>query len=144
MHAFIEKILMLHELYRTPELPAMYLAGSSRHLYDIVRLYRQLQLDDRELDRALFLKLRRHRVTWYKRKSAMYRSCSLNRICFIPPLGLLGPLMDDYRKLRKEVLFDRQLEFPALIGCIQQINYRINGIQWPGLQKGAVPQALPV
>jgi len=38
--------------------------------------------------------------------------------------------MDDYRKLRKYTILNSSLDFPALIGKIQQINGSINGRQW--------------
>jgi len=42
--------------------------------------------------------------------------------------------MDDYRRLRKEIIFDPTWEFPMLIGQIQQINAELNGIHWPFLE----------
>lgn len=127
---------MLHELYQVHELPARYLAGTSRHLYDIARLYERVQRQCTGMDESLYRALRRHRQTWFGRKSTLYRSSTFNKLCFIPPTKLLGLLMDDYRRLRKEVLFDPGLSFPALIGKIQQINASINGIEWPYILEG--------
>ncbi|UAY55588.1 nucleotidyl transferase AbiEii/AbiGii toxin family protein [Arachidicoccus terrestris] len=131
MQVLTEKMLLLHELYQVRDLPARLLPGSSRHLYDIVRLYEQLQSQKAVIDESLYRALRRHRQNWFGRKSTVYRSSTYNKLCFIPPCNLLGLLMDDYRRLRKEVLFDQRLTFPALIGKIQQINASINGIEWP-------------
>ena len=39
--------------------------------------------------------------------------------------------MDDYRRLRKEVVFDASVDFPRLLARIHAINALVNGIEWP-------------
>jgi len=134
MHCLLEKMLLLHELYRIPEIPSRYIPGTSRHLYDIVHLYEKLQGEGVKIDWNLLNKLRMHRSRWLGRATTVYRESCHRKLCFIPPFRLLGPLMDDYRRLRKEVIFDSSWEFPVLIGRIQQINASLNGIQWPYLE----------
>lgn len=134
MQCLLEKMLLLHELYRIEE-PASYkIIGTARHLYDIVQLFELVSTTTDRMDQNLLNRLRRHRNEWLKISTTSFRGCSFKKLCFIPPLNLLGPLMDDYRKLRKEVIFDQQWDFPVLVGKIQQINQWFNGIQWPRLK----------
>lgn len=121
----------MHEWCHQGDLPSRYLKGKSRHLYDIICLHHHIEQQGRYLKKSLFNALRRHRQLWYGRKSTTFRSSTLQKLCFHPPHAMLGDLMDDYRALRKDVIFDRTLEFPVLLGKIQQINAWVNGMEGP-------------
>ncbi|HTN38380.1 MAG TPA: nucleotidyl transferase AbiEii/AbiGii toxin family protein [Arachidicoccus sp.] len=127
----LEKAFLLHELFQRREVPASRLEGQSRHLYDLVKIVDHAPLEQLILDKALYRALRLHRKFWYHQKEVRYNKLNLKRLCFIPPLQLLGIMMDDYRRLRRDVLFDTRYDFTELIGRVQEINGRLNGLQWP-------------
>jgi len=135
MQCLLEKMLLLHELYRMEEPAFNKITGTARHLYDIVQLFELVSATTNKMDQSLLNRLRRHRNEWYNVPTTIIRGCTLKKLCFIPPLNLLGPLMDDYRKLRREVIFDHRWEFPILVGKIQQINERLNGTRWRKLRE---------
>ena len=129
-HQFLEKLLMMHEVFRYKGITTKYLEGGSRHLYDIVSINDRLEAMEIPLNRKLYGDLRYYRNQWFGRSCLMHRSTSLNQLCFVPPVHLLGFLMDDYRALRKQLIFDTRLDFPSLIGKLQKVNEKINGRLW--------------
>lgn len=127
----MEKMLLLHEYFHQEAISTRHLIGQSRHLFDIAKLVTSnpeliADLQTEELNRLLV-----HRKFWYRQKEVNYARIKMSRLCFIPPLEVLGALMDDFRHLRQHYLFTGSCDYATLIGQIQAFNDQLNGHSWP-------------
>lgn len=127
----MEKMLLLHECFHLQTVARRHLTGQSRHLLDIARLVSwdpglvsALQVEE-------FNRLLTHRRFWYRQKEVNYAQIKMSRLCFIPPLEVLGALMDDFRQLRQLYLLTGSYDYATLIGQIQTFNDQLNGHSWP-------------
>jgi predicted nucleotidyltransferase component of viral defense system len=125
---FLEKICLLHEEFSKPIEQAR-VERMSRHLYDLVRMtdtpIAKNALDNTDLHRAIIS----HRRMFIAMKGFDYDTLVPATINIIPPKEVISQWEDDYNKM-KTMIYGGSPTFNELIKKIQQLNERINQINW--------------
>jgi predicted nucleotidyltransferase component of viral defense system len=125
---FLEKICLLHEEFSKP-IEQTRVERMSRHLYDLIRMtdtpIAKNALDNKDLYQAIIS----HRRMFIAMKGFDYDTLVPATINIIPPKEVISQWEDDYNKM-KTMIYGGSLPFNELMRKIQQLNERINQINW--------------
>ena len=126
---FLEKICLLHEEFAKSQ-EFMRSERMSRHLYDLVRMFdagiAEKALPDKELYRSIV----EHRKIFIGLKGFDYDTLLPEKICIIPPENVIAQWQKDYETMRETMIYGESLPFDKLIGKIEELNEKINKVEW--------------
>ncbi|MEO6282265.1 MAG: nucleotidyl transferase AbiEii/AbiGii toxin family protein [Dyadobacter sp.] len=126
---FLEKIFLLHEEFqKSPE--KIRVDHLSRHLYDIEKLNRSPFADKALSDAVLYQNIVDHRRKFTALADVNYDNHRPDNIAFVPPKHLLPSWEADYRQMRENMIYGDTLTFRELIGELEILQKRINGLNW--------------
>jgi hypothetical protein len=125
---FLEKICLLHEEFSKPS-KLLRVERMSRHLYDLSRMTDTLIAENALKNKDLYQSIIAHRRMFIAMKDFDYDTLNPVTINIIPPQNIIAQWEEDYSKMQT-MIYGNLLPFSELIEKIQQLNKRINQINW--------------
>jgi predicted nucleotidyltransferase component of viral defense system len=126
---FIEKICLLHEEFAKPT-ETMRTERMSRHLFDLERMYNSGIADKAFVNKNLWKNIVEHRRVFMGLKGFDYSTLSPATIQIIPPENAINEWRRDYEAMRETMIYGESLPFNDLIDQIEQLNEKINQLDW--------------
>jgi predicted nucleotidyltransferase component of viral defense system len=125
---FWEKICLLHEEFAKPQ-EFTRTERMSRHLYDLVEMYKAGIAEKALADRDLFVNIVEHRRTFIGLKGFDYNTLNPATITIIPPESVIRKWQQDYETMRQTMIYGESLPFDKLLDKIKQLNERVNQLE---------------
>ncbi len=120
---FLEKIFLLHEEFRKPEIRTYRM---TRHLYDIERIanteYGKMALNDD----VLFNTIVEHRKHYTPLRSEDYSKHSKGSLTILPPQEIVKDWEEDYKSMQENMISGTSLKWEDLLVRIEKIQENIN------------------
>ena len=126
---FLEKVCLLHEEFAQPQ-KFMRTERMSRHLYDLVKLDDAGIAEKALINKELYKSIVEHRRIFIGLKEFDYDTLTPTRINIIPPENIIELWKADYETMCETMIYETSLPFNKLINKIEQLNERINNIDW--------------
>lgn len=126
---FLEKLFLIHEEFSKP-IEEIRIDRMSRHLYDIERLMDTDFVKDALTDESLYKEIVRHRQKFIGLKGFDYNTLLPQRINLLPPDAVKRKYGIDYRRMQDSMIFGNSLSFNQLLKRIEELNKRVNEIQF--------------
>ena len=126
---FLEKICLLHEEFSKPQ-ELIRTERMSRHLYDLVQIMDTPVAEKALTNKALYESIVGHRRVFVALKGFDYSTLATKTIKIVPPESVIARWQQDYETMQRTMIYGNSLLFNKLINKIQQLNERINQIDW--------------
>ncbi|MDR1022189.1 MAG: nucleotidyl transferase AbiEii/AbiGii toxin family protein [Prevotellaceae bacterium] len=125
---FWEKVCLLHEEF-SKQSKDIRVNRMSRHLYDIVRILETPIAENALKSKYLYQSIVAHRRMFIAMKGFDYDTLAPTTLNIVPPKEIIAKWEEDYNKMQT-MIYGKILLFNDLIEKIQQLNERINQIDW--------------
>ena len=102
----------------------------SRHLYDLERMYKAGIAEKALINKRLYDSIVEHRRVFIGLKDFDYNTLAPATLNIIPPREMYAQWQQDYETMRETMIYGSSLPFNKLIDKIQQLNKRINDLDW--------------
>ncbi len=126
---FWEKVCLLHEEFAKPQ-ELVRTERMSRHLYDLGKLDDAGISENALKDNGLYEIIVEHRRTFIGLKGFDYDTLAPKALKILPPDFIISEWQQDYETMRETMIYGNSLSFNELIDKIEQLNERINQIDW--------------
>jgi hypothetical protein len=121
---FIEKILLLHEMYNRTDIEKVTTHRMSRHYYDLFHIQHFLN----QFPAADFInRLIKHRKHYSRLNHIDYNALRIGQISIIPSDSFLVELERDYKETKSNMLYGEVPSFSEIIRSIKSIQAQFNG-----------------
>lgn len=121
---FLEKVFLLHEEFKKPDVTKIRTERMSRHFYDLEGMMDTAVAEKALADGKLYAAIVTHRERYNTMRGLDYATLSTKTICFIPPDELLAAYHADYKVMREEMIYGKSLTTEELFDRIKTLNER--------------------
>jgi len=125
---FLEKIILLHEMFLTQKDAEEIGQRQSRHLYDIREMAGKDIVEQVIQDKALFDQLLIHRKYYVRLKDVDYSTMKIANLQFLPPPALMATFKTDYGFMQDEMIYGDSPDFEKLIKELEDLKLKLNTI----------------
>lgn len=124
---FVEKILLLHELFNRSKTEKIKTHRMSRHYYDLHQLEKNFT---NEFPSEHFIeRLIRHRKHYSRINDINYETMRIGHISIVPPDLFIPEIEEDYDIMRQGMLYNVVPDFSEIIQSANRIQAQLNGLR---------------
>lgn len=139
---FMEKLMLLHEKFQNGRAEGNAGERQSRHLYDLMHMYRRGIHKDVQNDKDLYQSLLKHRQHYVKLRGVNYDDMQLSQLLFLPPVTLLDTFEKDYQKMQVDMIYGNPPNFDAMLRELRILNWELASVGHQGTLDQLTQQAL--
>jgi hypothetical protein len=123
---FLEKMFLLHEEFRKPEVEKIRTERMSRHLYDLGIMMGTDAEAQALADRNLYNELIAHRESYQRLSWIKYETLGRKTISFIPPADIVELYRKDYQTMREQMIYGETISFDELMERLIGLQEKFN------------------